>query len=104
MNVFTKSSVAAISVASLLALATPASFAMDNDTAVQPKAEISSLTDIAGDDQLEAAVTNDLKQIGIDYAHPEKLTLSQISELKAIFDSNSENGARRAEALKILNM
>ncbi len=103
MNVFTKGSIVAASVASLLALSTPASFATGNMTG-QPKAEINSLTDIAGDNQLEMAVTNDLRQIGIDYPHPEKLTLSQLSELKAIFDSRSANALRQQEARKVLNM
>ncbi len=103
MNVFTKGSIAAMSVASLLTVAAPASFAM-NAMAGQPAAEMNSLTDIPGDEQLEAAVTHDLTQIGITYAHPETLTLSQISELKAIVESNASNDSKQLEAKKVLGM
>jgi hypothetical protein len=103
MNALTKGSFAAMGVASLLAFSTPATFAMDA-MAGQSNVEINSLTDIPGDEQLEAAVTHDLTQIGITYDHVESLTLSQVAELKSIFDSSSSSDSKRLEAQKVLGM
>ena len=103
MSRLTKGSIAAAGVTSLLAFAAPASFAMDNMVG-QPKAEIHSLSDIPGDDQLEAAVTHDLSQIGLSYAKPEALTLGQLSELKSIVESSSSQSQKQQEARRVLNM
>jgi hypothetical protein len=93
MNVLNKGSIAAMAVASLLAFA-PAGFAM----------EVNSLSDLPGDEQLEAAVTHDLSSIGITYQHPENLTLSQLGELKTILEGSSSNDVKQQDAKKVLGM
>ncbi len=65
--------------------------------------KINSVADLPTKEVMEKIVMHDMESIGVEIAHPDTLTVGQLSQISKVFQEKRDQGVRAEEVKKILS-
>ncbi|MFX0545990.1 hypothetical protein ACEWPL_010630 [Roseovarius sp. S1116L3] len=74
------------------------------DASPRTAAQMTSVTDVPANGDLEMAVIRDIKSVGIEARHPQNMTIGQLTAISKVFQEQRDQGARATQVRKILGM